>query len=404
MAKPNQPLDVIGSSVLEKNMNAKARFVVNQGGTRSGKTYSILQTLIIKLFSESNIVITIARKTFPALRATAMRDFFEILKSLGVYDGRRHNKSQHTYKHRSNLVEFVSLDSPQKKRGAKRHYQFMNEVNEFTWEDFQQLNMRTERQIFMDYNPSDIHHWVFDKILTRDDAIFIKSTYKDNPFLPAELVAEIERLKIQDETYWKIYGLGERAAAKSQIYTNWQISPFPPVYEDTAFGLDFGYNNPTAFVQVALKDRELYIAQRLYEARLTNSDLIKKFRTYNLRHYPIYADAAEPQRIEELRRAGFNCKPANKDVMSGITFLKSLPLHIDANSAETIKEFESYKWLEDANGDPLDKPLKFNDHAVDATRYAAFTHGVKYWNVNNLDKKSIILPTSNRKKYFNDTI
>lgn len=374
-------LNILGTNVLSRNLQANSRFVVNQGGTRSGKTYGILQLLVIKMLSEDGKVITIARKTLTALKATAMRDFFEIIRSLKIYNEANHNKTDHIYFHRNNLIEFVSLDQPQKKRGSKRDYLFMNEVNEFSYEDYTQLVLRTTGQIFMDYNPSDYYHWVFDKVLPRKDCTYIQSTYLDNlAFLPAELVKEIEYLKEQDETYWKIFGLGERAISTGLIYSNWIItSSEPESYEDSIFGLDFGFNNQTALIKISIKDGELWLKELLYESHLTNSDLINRMQDLHLNKAIIYADAAEPQRIDELKRAGFYVRPADKAVNAGIDFVKRFKFNVNKFSVNLLKELQSYKWKTDNNGNAIDEPVKFMDHALDAVRYAVYTHGRAYW-------------------------
>jgi phage terminase large subunit len=171
------------SVVFQKNWDADTKIIVNQGGTRSGKTYSILQLLIVLSFSTRGKVFTIVRKSLPSLKMTAYRDFFEILNRLGIYDEKSHNKSDYTYSLNGNLFEFVSLDQPQKKRGARRDYLFCNEANELTWEDFFQLLVRTSERIWIDYNPSDSFHWIYDKLLTRDDITYIQSTYQGQSLL-----------------------------------------------------------------------------------------------------------------------------------------------------------------------------------------------------------------------------
>ena len=160
--------------------NSKKRIQVHQGGTRSGKTYSILQSLIELCHKNSGLVVTICRKTFPALRATAMRDFFEILENEDAYNVELHNKSEGTYQLWGNLVEFISVDQPQKVRGRKRDVLFINEANEITLEDWRQLILRTTGRIIVDFNPSDEFHWLYD-LPNRDDCDFFKTTYKDNP-------------------------------------------------------------------------------------------------------------------------------------------------------------------------------------------------------------------------------
>ena len=212
-------MDFYTTNVFERNYNANTRIVVNQGGTRSSKTISLLQLIIIKALTEENLVISICRKTLPALKGTAMRDFFDLLKKMELYNVKYHNKSEHTYLINGNTIEFIAVDEPQKIRGRKRDYLFLNECNEFSYEDWQQLVLRTTKQIFIDFNPSEEFHWIYDKIIPRDDCTFIKSTYLDNPFLEPETIKEIERLKI-DDNYWKIYGLGEKGISMSTIFRN----------------------------------------------------------------------------------------------------------------------------------------------------------------------------------------
>ena len=185
------------------------RIVIEQGGTRSGKTYNILMWLIFGYaLKNKKKVITICRKTYPALRTSAMRDFIQILQDYKLYDERNHNKSSAEYILNGNLIEFISLDQPQKVRGRKRDTLFINEANELHWEDWQQLVFRTEGRIIIDYNPSDEFHWIYEKVKTRDDAEFHITTYKNNPFLPQSIKDEIELLRDTDEDYWRVYGLG----------------------------------------------------------------------------------------------------------------------------------------------------------------------------------------------------
>ena len=215
-------MDLYTTGIFEKNWNANSRIVCNQGGTRSSKTYSILQLIVLKCLQETDKIWSICRKIFPSLKATAMRDLFEILHKLDLYDVQKHNRSDSTYILNGNLIEFVAIDDPQKIRGRKRDYLFINEANEFSFEDWQQLVLRTTQQIYIDFNPSDEFHWIYDKIIPRDDCTFIKSTYKDNPFLQEETIKEIERLKV-DDNYWRIYGLGEKGISMATIFRNTKL-------------------------------------------------------------------------------------------------------------------------------------------------------------------------------------
>lgn len=359
------------------NRASKKRIVINQGGTRSGKTYSILQVLCEYCFDNKNAgsIITVVRKTLPALKGSAYRDFLEILNNEGWYSELNHNKSELTYLLFGNLIEFISVDQPQKIRGRRRNVCFINEANELTWEDFFQLNIRTTDKIIIDYNPSDELHWIYDKLITRDDADFFITTYKDNPFLDKELVDEIERLQTADEDYWNVYGLGQRGSSKEIIYTHWRPVKEMPERGEVWYGLDFGYNNPSALVKVEMFEGKIYADEVLYQTKLTTNDLAERLKGFGImRNDEIFCDNAEPKTIEELIRAGFNAKPCDKkEVKEGIRKVKSLPLLITDRSTSMIKEAKSYKWKIDKSGNVLDEPVKFMDHAMDALRYAVFT-------------------------------
>ena len=303
-----------------------------------------------------------------------MRDFLDILKAHNLYSEANHNKTEMIYRLGTNEVEFISVDEPQKIRGRKRHFLWMNEANEFSYEDYQQLILRTSGQVYLDFNPSDEFHWIYEKVLTRDDCTFIQSTYKDNPFLEAETVREIERLKELDQNYWRIYGLGERGVSETTIYTHWQLTEGLENCDELIYGLDFGFNNPTALVEIGIRDQNVYAQELLYESHLTNSQLIDKFYDLGVsKQIKIYADSAEPQRIEELRLAGYWVEPADKDVEKGIDTMKARKFYITKDSVNILKEVKSYRWkVKDEK--IIDEPVKANDHTMDAIRYAVHTH------------------------------
>ena len=351
---------------------------VHQGGTRSGKTYSILQALVELCYNNENsgAVITIARKTFPAIRASVMRDFFAILEGENLYNPALHNKSEATYVLFGNMVEFISVDQPQKVRGRKRDILFVNECNELTLEDWRQLVLRTTGNIIIDYNPSDEFHWIYDEVLTRDDHTFFKTTYKDNPFLPESTIAEIERLKEADENYWRVYGLGERGASRATIFTHWkEVHQVPSDWKLLCYGLDWGYtNDPTAIVAVYTDGHAFCLDELCYAHGLTNAAISQTLRDVEVdRHMMIVADSAEPKSIDEIHGHGFNVHPARKgadSVRSGIDYMRSRPITVTSRSVNGIKEMRNYKWKEDKNGKQLNEPVDAFNHFIDAARYA----------------------------------
>jgi phage terminase large subunit len=350
------------------------RIIVNQGGTRSGKTFSLTQYLIC-LALTGKYSISVCSVAFPHLRKGAMRDWRKIMEDYKLYDPGAHMKTEQLYTYPTgSYVEFFSVDNQLKVRGPGRDILFINEANIINYETFRQLLLRTKRAIFIDYNPADEFHWLYDKVLTRPDCYFIKSTYKDNPFLPKEQINEIESYREADPNFWRIYGEGERGHSEGVIYTHW--APYSGrITGNSVFGLDFGYNNPTALVRVTEHDKNIYAEEYLYQSRVTNSELIGLLKQLVTNHETIYCDAAEPQRIEEIRRAGFKAVSANKNVKDGIDFIKSRKLFIHEGSANLLKEIKSYKYkskTQKITNEP-EEPLKLNDHGLDSLRYAAIS-------------------------------
>lgn len=301
-----------------------------------------------------------------------MRDWRTIMENSGLYDPNAHVRTEQVYNYpNGSYIEFFSSDNNLKVRGPGRDILFFNEANLTDFDTFTQLMLRTRKCIFIDFNPADEFHWIYDSILTRPDCYFIKSTYLDNPFLPIEQVREIENLKNVDENFWRIYGEGERGHSEGVIYTHWN-STTSFESDRVAFGLDFGYNNPSALIRVGEKDQNLYWKEEIYQSGLTTNDLIPMIKQIVKPHEPVYCDSAEPDRIEDLKRAGIKAHSANKNVKDGIDFIKSRKLFIHSTSANTLKEIKSYKYATKQAG-ITEVPLKLNDHAMDAGRYASIS-------------------------------
>jgi phage terminase large subunit len=351
-----------------------AKIVVQQGGTRSGKTYNILLWIIFSYCQKNEgKIITICRKTYPALRGTVMRDFLTILKDHEIYSEDDHSKTASEYKLNGNTIEFISLDMPQKIRGRKRDLLFANEANELNFEDWQQLLFRTNEKVIIDFNPSEEFHWIYDHVLPRKDVEFYQTTYKDNPFLGAEIKAEIERLKEIDENYWRVYGLGERGQAKSLVYTFTTIKEIPKEAKLVSYGLDFGYSSdPTSLVRTYILGDDMYVDELLYRTGMTNQDIANEMKVLGLdRSNEVFADSAEPKSIEEIYRMGWNVKPTIKGSINiGIDIIRRYKLHATESSFNLIKELRNYKYIEDKNGQMTNKPVDNFNHALDALRYS----------------------------------
>ena len=276
---------------------------------------------------------------------------------------------------------------------------WMEEATEFTYEDFVTLKLRLStptyefmrNKIFLSFNPIDEYHWIKTKIVDEktEDFVDIHSNYLYNPFLARDYVQTIEMIQYQDPNYWRIFGEGEWGKLENVIYNNWSIVPYLPEGEKI-FGLDFGFVNPTALVQLNVDGFEVGVQQKIYRTGLTNQDLIRELHSIMTKEEkeqcPIYADSAEPQRIEELNREGFWVIPANKSVKDGIDYVKRCRMRITNDSDNIIKEIRGYSHKTDKNGRVLEEPVKFNDHGLDAIRYGLHTHALRNIRRSNIVK------------------
>lgn len=323
------------------------------------------------------------RKYSTTLDATVIRDFEEELNKQEVFGLIKQNKTKKTYEYGGRMVEFIGADDQQKLRGTKRKILYCNEANELNYrEEFFQLLMRTEEDIFLDFNPDDETIWLNTEIeqkraIEKQDVEIIVSNYKDNTFLSQTIVDEIEYLQSTDPEFWKVYGLGEYGRKHGLIFENWRVcEKIPEGAELVAYGKDFGFtNDPTTLIAVYRQNGELWLRELIYQRGLTNSDISDKLKSLNISNqHEIVADSAEPKSIEELTRLGWWITPAEKgadSIKNGIDILKRYKINVTSDSPNLMKEFRSYKWAENKDGQPMNKPVDFFNHCMDAIRYVA---------------------------------
>lgn len=350
------------------------RINVIYGGAGSGKSVAVAQRIVDLFIRETDIRILVTRRTLPSLKITAYQLVRDILDGLGIpYEI---NRSDLVMTRGENQIHFKSLDDSEKIKSSEFNYIWAEEATELQRSDMLQLNLRLRRRnrgstnrIYLTFNPIDQFHWLITDYVyaERDNVAIHHSSYKNNRrFLTQEYIEELEGLIDQDENYYRIYCLGEPGVLHNIIYQNYSIEPLPPAGSgaDYFYGLDFGYNHPTALVEVRMRDGRPLVNERLYESRLTNLDLIDRLGEMGIpKSAPIYADAAEPARIEEIQRAGYNIRPASKAVKDGIDCVRRYRLVISENSTNLIAEIRSYKYKEDRHGVVHDEPVKFRDDA-----------------------------------------
>jgi len=302
-----------------------------------------------------------------------MRDFFNILKENDLYVRDNHNKTNNTYQVNNSVIEFFSVDDHAKLRGARRDILFMNECNNTSYESFNQLEVRTKKRVYLDYNPVS-SFWAHEKVITRPDTAFLKTTYLDNDALAPEIIKSIEARK-SDVNWWRVYGLGEVGMLEGLVLSNFVIvDDMPTEYKWKAYGQDFGFtNDPSTLIDVTYANGELWLDELLYDRGLTNGDLSNKYKDIGLnRRSQIIADSAEPKSIEELHRMGWFIKGAHKgkdSIMNGIDIMKRYKINITKRSTNLIKEFRNYTWQSDKDGNVINKPIDRFNHGIDAVRY-----------------------------------
>jgi len=379
-----QEVAIQTTGVFNKNWNSTKKIMVNRGGTRAGKTYSIMQIFAVWLMTgkiRANLeikdgVASVVRKTLPSLKATAQKDFEEILTKMGAYTLVEVNKTDRFYKYEGRVVEFFSVDDAQKVRGRKRNILFCNEANELNFKtDFFQLLMRTSDLIFIDLNPSDPYTWVNTKIEqeryhTRGDVDVLVSTHKDNPFLTEEQHREIE--SISDPQLRKVYVDGEYGIVKGLVFPKVTIvDRMPDGLRKEGVGLDFGFtNDPTAAMHCGILGKKLYINEIFYRTGMFADEIAAELPS----RIPVYCDAQDPRLIKTIARTGVWAQAAKKGKGSidfGIGLIKQYEICITVNSVNLLKEQKQYKYKVLPDGTATNKPIDQFNHGWDAVRYWA---------------------------------
>ena len=369
-----------------KKINAlKRRIKIIQGGTSAGKTYGILPILITKAATYPRTEISIVAETIPHLRRGALKDFLRIMKDTGRYFDERFNKSLLKYEFANgSFIEFFSADDSNKLRGARRDILYINECNNVSFESYNELSIRTKKEVFLDFNPAN-EFWVHNELKDEADADFIILTYKDNEALDKSIVEQIEKNKLKAETssywanWWRVYGLGEIGMLEGVIFSNWKmIDTIPQEAKLIGIGLDFGYtNDPTSIIEVYNHNGTRIVNELVYKTGMLNSDIAKMLPDY----VPIYADSSEPKSIDEIKRYGKTIKGVTKgkdSINYGIDVMQSQNYLVTSKSVNLIKELRAYCWDVDKSGVRLNKPIDNFNHAIDALRYHEMeTLGIK---------------------------
>jgi phage terminase large subunit len=362
----------IATTATKKILKLKKRIKAICGGTAASKTISILLYLIDKAQSRNNCLISVVSESFPHLKRGAMRDFLEIMKGHDYFKESRWNKTDYIYLFETgSKIEFFSADQPAKVRGPRRDILFINEANNIPYETFDQLEVRTNEEIWLDWNPTSEFWFYTDLKNIRDDIDFIKLTYIDNEALPQSIIQSIESRR-NNKNWWKVYGLGELGDVEGRIYTDWQIiDEIPHEARLERYGLDFGYSgDPTALVAIYYYNGGYILDEVCYQKGLSNRQIADI--SNNLNKALVKADSAEPKSIDELRLYGVNALGVEKgkdSVLHGIQYVQSQRISMTKRSVNLIKEYRNYVWKTDKNGKIINEPEDILNDCMDAVRY-----------------------------------
>ena len=360
----------------KKIAQLRKRVRIIQGGTSSSKTFTILIFLIQYAIDNPNSEISVVSESIPHIKRGALKDFIKIMRWIGNFNENNFNQSNLTYRFtKGSYIEFFSADQPDKLRGARRDILFINECNNVNFESFQQLNIRTKKFIYLDFNPTS-EFWVHKELKDEPDSDFLILTYKDNEALDNSIVQQIEKNRLKAETsaywanWWRVYGLGEIGMLEGVIFSNWKtIDNLPKDAKLIGIGLDFGYtNDPTAIIEIYNYNGTRILNELKYQTGMLNSDIAKELP----KHVPVYADSSEPKSIDEIKRYGITIKGVTKgkdSINYGIDVMQRQEYLVTSNSVNLIKELRAYCWDTDKAGTRLNKPIDTNNHAIDALRY-----------------------------------
>lgn len=364
------------TTAIKKILNLKKRIKIIQGGTSAGKTFGIIPVLIDKAARHEGLEISIVAETIPHLRRGALKDFLKIMKWTGRFFEDRFNKSLLRYEFANgSVIEFFSADDSSKLRGARRDILYINECNNVTFDSYNELAIRTRKEVYLDFNPAN-EFWVHTELKDEPDSDFLILTYKDNEALDQSIIEQIEKNKEKAKTssywanWWKVYGEGQLGMLEGVVFSNWkQIDTIPSEAKLLGIGLDFGYtNDPTAIIEIYNYNGQRIVNELVYQTGLLNSEIAKLLP----KHVPVYADSSEPKSIDEIKRYGITIKGVTKgkdSINYGIDVIQRNEYLVTANSGNLIKELRSYIWDTDKQGKRLNKPIDFNNHAIDAFRY-----------------------------------
>lgn len=355
-------------------VNPRIRGVASKGGTRSGKTWAVMQLLhLLCKQTDKPLIVSCVAATLPMVKRGMQRDFKTMLLAENDWEEERFNKSEGTYTYpNGSMIEFFGVDNASKVHGSARDVLFVNEAQSVPREIFRQLDIRTRKKVIIDFNP--VRKFWGETEFVGGRYVTIRSTYKDNPYLSKEQVSAIEKNR-SDANWWRVYGEGETGGVEGNVYPEYEvIEDMPETFTGRCLGLDFGFvNDPTAIVDIRFQGWDLYVDLLCYETGLLNSHIAEYLTANSINRVVTVCDNAEQKSIAELQAKHVKAMPCIKgrgSVAGGIAQVKQFRLHVTKRSVRLLDELDNYKWIKDEATDMYtNEPIDAWNHALDAVRY-----------------------------------
>lgn len=371
--------------VFEWNYHDPTKIKINQGGTSSTKTYSLLQVIFMRLIESPEKIATVVGQDIPNLKKGALRDFKDRILPQNPWMRNyitNYHKTDRVYTfNNGSIMEFTSYKDPQDAQSGKRNILFMNEANGMPWGVYEQLALRTSDEIFLDYNPT-AEFWAHERLMQRHDSVTFYSNFTHNPFIDESVKEYILSLRHTDDEAWRVYGLGKTGAVSDVCIENITIvDKMPRALKRRGLGLDFGYRaHPSALINCGLlNERDVFLDELFYVYRMKTRDMDIFMNAINVpRHRRICADEAEPRSIDDLADRGWNIEGVTKgkhSVLYGLELLNQYNLHVTERSINMINERKKYVYkIDKKTGKVLNEPVDAFNHAWDAARYWAMRY------------------------------
>ena len=368
------------------------RWEIYKGSAGSGKSHFITQKIIIKALREKRRVM-ICRRYGTTMRNSVFKLFKDVIESFKITHLTRIKESDMgiVLPNGSEII-FVGLDNEEKLLSiAGITDVFIEEVYEVPKEIVDQLNLRMRgkapnQQIYMAFNPISAKHWLYDfcEGSTRpESSVYSQSTFRDNPFLPDEYVKALEDMYRTNPNKARVFCDGEWGAdVEGLVYKNHVLSDFD-INElikqglEVRVGIDWGFVDPTTVV-VSLFDKakkEIYVIGEFYKRGATLEEIKEGIVMLGISKQKMYCDGAEPDKVDYLRRNGFNAVSAKKgagSVKAGISFLQDMRIICHESCVNVAAELGNYVYLKDKKTGQYVEDSYDHDfsHTMDALRYS----------------------------------